>query len=397
MLLRLWNYIRGYVIIFVEGYFLEKFVNICTRRQIFLWDIRKKKNSAMSMKISIKGFKMLKPIAKKTGCRVKILRKRGVPFVLYRYKRRKTFILGAVLFVFMFYFMTSFVWTVEVIGNEKLTSTYILDKVSSVGVRPGVFKYRINPHEVANSLMLDVDELSWVSVVIKGTKVKINVAEAVLKPKLVEKDVPCDIVAAKDGVVKSIFVKSGLGAVQAGDTVEKGQVLINGTIPVKNQEDNPRILHAIGDVMARTWYDGSQTVETKIFEKIRTGETKDNYSLVLLSRKIDLFHKEPPYGEYDKVDIGKTLSIGEDLVLPFGLVIERYYENNILEKELSLDEAKKLAEDSAYKKAYKDVPKEAQIVNSEVSFIEKEDGQIVAEIVIECLENIGYERKIGGN
>lgn len=43
MFLRLWNYIKGYVIIFVEGYFLEKFVNICTRRQIFLWDIKKKK------------------------------------------------------------------------------------------------------------------------------------------------------------------------------------------------------------------------------------------------------------------------------------------------------------------------------------------------------------------
>lgn len=397
MLLRLWNYIRGYVIIFVEGYFLEKFVNICTRRQIFLWDIKKKKNSAMSMKISIKGFKMLKPIAKKTGCRVKILGKRGVPFVLYRYKRRKTFILGAALFVFLFYFMTSFVWSVEVIGNEKLTSTFILDKVSSLGVRSGVFKYSINPHEVANNLMLDVDELSWVSVVIKGTKVKINIAEATSKPKLVEKDVPCDIVAAKDGVVKAVFVKSGVGAVQVGDTVEKDQVLISGTVPAKNQEDNPRIVHAIGDVMARTWYDGSQNVETKIYEKNRTGEKKENYSLVLFSNKIDLFHKDPPYAEYEKVDIGKTLSIGEDLVLPFGLVIERYYENNILEKELSLDDAKKMAEDNAYKKAYELVPKEAQIVSSEVSFIEKDDGQLIAEVVIECLENIGYERKIGGN
>lgn len=397
MLLRLWNYIRGYVIIFVEGYFLEKFVNICTRRQIFLWDIKKKKNSAMCMKISIKGFKMLKPIAKKTGCRVKILGKRGIPFVLYRYKRRKTFILGAALFVFLFYFMTSFVWSVEVIGNEKLTSTFILDKVSSLGVRSGVFKYSINPHEVANSLMLDVDELSWVSVVIKGTKVKINIAEATSKPKLVEKDVPCDIVAAKDGVVKAVFVKSGVGAVQAGDTVEKDQVLISGTVPAKNQEDNPRIVHAIGDVMARTWYDGSQNVETKIYEKNRTGEKKENYSLVLFSKKIDLFHKDPHYAEYDKVDIGKTLSIGEDLVLPFGLVIERYYENNILEKELSLDDAKKLAEDSAYKKACERIPKEAQIVSSEVNYIEKDDGQLVAEVVIECLENIGYERKIGGN
>lgn len=358
---------------------------------------KEEKNSAMSMKISIKGFKMLRPIAKKTGCRVRILRKRGIPFVLHRYKRRKTFIAGAVLFVFLFYFMTSFVWTVEVTGNNKLATQIILDKVSAVGVKPGVLKYRVNPHDVSNNLMLDIKELSWVSVVIKGTKVKIEVAEAISKPKLVPKDSPCDIVAIKDGVIKSIFVKAGLEGVKAGDTVEKGQVLINGTVPIKNQEDSPRVLHALGDVMARTWYDGRQKVETNVVEKIRTGETKDNISLVLFSKKIDLFHKKVPFGEYDKVNIEKSLSIGEDLVLPFGMVIERYYENNMLEKEFDLDAAKKIAADNAYKEAAEDIPENAQIVNSTVNFIEDEDGQIIAEVVIECLENIGCEREIGGN
>ena len=67
LLFRLWNYIRGYVIIVVEGYFLEKFVNICTRRQILLFDISRQKNSKMTLKVSIKGFRMLRPIAKKTA------------------------------------------------------------------------------------------------------------------------------------------------------------------------------------------------------------------------------------------------------------------------------------------------------------------------------------------
>ncbi|HPU41831.1 MAG TPA: sporulation protein YqfD [Acetivibrio clariflavus] len=350
MLLRLWNYVKGYVIIFVEGYFLEKFVNICTRRQIFLWDIKKRKNGSMSMKVSIKGFKMLRPIAKKTGCRVRIIGKRGVPFVLYRYKRRKTFVAGAVLFVLLFYFMTSFVWSIEVTGNEKLDTEFIMNKVYQLGVKPGVLKYRINPHDIANSLRLDIKELSWVSVVIKGTKVKIEVAEGVEKPKLVDKNTPCDIVAAKDGVIKSIIVKSGLEAVKVGETVKKGQVLISGTVPVKNQEDNPRILHAIGDVIARTWYDAREPVETKIFEKNRTGRKKDYLSVVIFSKKIDLFHAGLPYEEYEKANIEKNLTIGEDLVLPFGIVIERYYENNIIEKEISLEEAKKLLQTMPTKK-----------------------------------------------
>ncbi|AEV68081.1 sporulation protein YqfD [Acetivibrio clariflavus] len=397
MLLRLWNYVKGYVIIFVEGYFLEKFVNICTRRQIFLWDIKKRKNSSMSMKVSIKGFKMLRPIAKKTGCRVKIIGRRGVPFVLYRYKRRKTFVAGAVLFVLLFYFMTSFVWSIEVTGNEKLETEVIMDKVYQLGVKPGVLKYRINPHDVANSLRFDIKDLSWVSVVIKGTKVKIEVAEGVEKPKLVDKNTPCDIVAAKDGVIKSIIVKAGLEAVKVGETVKKGQVLISGTVPVKNQEDNPRILHAIGDVIARTWYDAREPVETKIFEKNRTGRKKDYLSVVIFSKKIGLFHAGLPYEEYEKVNIEKNLTIGEDLVLPFGIVIERYYENNIIEKEISLDEAKKIAANNAYKKVYSNLPKDAKIVDTSVNFIENEDGRIFAEAIIECLENIGYEREIGGN
>lgn len=397
MLLRLWNYIKGYVIIIVEGYFLEKFVNICTRRQIFLWDLKKRKNSTMSMKLSIKGFKMLRPIAKKTGCRVRIMRKRGVPFVLYRYKRRKTFIAGAVLFVFLFYFMSSFVWSIEVDGNKKISTETIIDRVYQLGVKPGALKYRIDAHDVASKLMLDVNELSWVSVVIKGTKVKIEIAEGVEKPKLVKKDSPCDIVATKDGVIKSIFVKSGLEAVKVGETVKKGQVLISGTVPVKNQEDNPRVLHAIGDVNARTWYDARETVQTKIFEKLRTGSKKDYFSLVLFSKKIDLFHTSSPFGDYDKVDIEKSLSIGEDFVLPFGIVIERYYENSVLEKEMTLDEAKKIAANNAYKKVAENIPIDAKLVESSVNFVEKEDGQIIAEAVIECMENIGSEREIGGN
>ncbi len=397
MLLRLWNYIKGYVIIFVEGYFLEKFVNICTRRQIFLWDVKKRNNSAMSMKVSIKGFRMLRPIAKKTGCRVRIMWKSGFPFVLYRYKRRKTFIAGAILFVFLFYFMSSFVWSIEVDGNEKLATETIIDRVCELGVKPGVLKYRINPHDVASNLMLDINELSWVSVVIKGTKVKIEVSEGVEKPKLVKKDSPCDIVAARDGVVKSIFVKSGLEAVEVGETVKKGQVLILGTVPVKNEENNPRIMHAIGDVIARTWYDARVPVETKVIEKIRTGRKKDNMSLILFSKKIDLFHRISPFGEYDQVNIEKSLSIGEDLILPFGIVIGRYYENNIIEKETTLDEAKKTAAGNAYKMASGNLPKDARIVEINENFVEKDDGQIIAEVIIECLENIGYEREIGGN
>jgi len=84
LILRLWNYIRGYVIIIVKGYFLEKFINICTRRQILLWDIKMRGSGVMTLKISISGFKMLQPIARKTNCSVRIMHKRGLPIIFSR-------------------------------------------------------------------------------------------------------------------------------------------------------------------------------------------------------------------------------------------------------------------------------------------------------------------------
>ncbi|HHV29683.1 MAG TPA: sporulation protein YqfD [Clostridium sp.] len=396
LLFRLWNYIRGYVIIFIEGYFLEKFVNICTRRQILLWDIKRNKNSKMTLKISIQGFKRLRPIAKKTGCRVKILNKRGLPFLLNRYRRRKTFLLGAAVFIVLFYIMTSFVWSIEVIGNEKIETDIILKSLTQQGVKPGVFKYKINPEEIANTIILDIDGLSYVNVLLKGTKIKVEVAEGVKRPPIIPLNEPCDIVAKKDGVIKSIVVKAGQAQVKEGETVRKGQLLVSGSIPIKGAEDSPRKVHAMGEVLARTWYEGEHPVELKVVEKVRTGRKKDNLTLVLFSKEIELFHKEASFSDFEKVEIKKSLSIGEELVLPFGLTIERYYENDLVEADVSFEDAKENAANIAYKKAARNIPEGAEVVNRRIEFIENENGEFVADVIIECLEDIGVAKENGG-
>jgi len=394
LLFRLWNYIRGYVIIVVEGYFLEKFVNICTRRQILLFDISRQKNSKMTLKVSIKGFRMLRPIAKKTGCRVRILKKHGLPFLINRYRGRKTFLLGAALFVVLFYIMTSFVWTIEITGNEKIETQLIIEKLASMGVKPGVLKYRINSEKVADRIIMDVNGLSYVSVVVRGTKVKVEVAEGVDVPPMVPLSEPCDIVAGKDGVIKSIVVKAGQAAGKEGDTVKKGQILVSGNVPIKNMENNPRMVHAIGNILARTWYESTQPVELRVVEKIRTGRKKDNISLFLFSKKINLFNKKVSYSNYERVETEKFLSIGENLVLPFGAVIETYYENQIIEADVSLEEAKENAANAAYRKALEDIPEGAQIVDRRIEFIENQNGDIIADVIIECLEDIGVKKEI---
>ena len=388
---------RGYVIILVEGYFLEKFLNICTRRQIFLWDIKRRDEYSLVLKISIKGFKMLKPILRKTGCRARIIRKNGIPFISNRYRKRKAFIVGALVFVMLFYLLSSFIWDVDIKGNKNLDTQLIADKLASLGVKPGALKYGIDTSKVVNEMMLSIKELAWIGIVVRGTKVKVEVVERVMPPQLVPKDKPCNIIAARDGVIKTIIAKAGQEMVKAGDTVSKGQVLISGEIKSKTDEKKIRLVHAVGVVKARTWHEGMCPVRTKIYEKERTGRVINNISLIMFTKRFDLFPKKVEFSDFEKVEFKKTLAIGEDFTLPFGLLDTIYYEDMLVERELDLEEAKQAAFETANKKAQEEIGENAEIVKTSSNFLTGDDGELTADVIIECIEDIGVTEEIGGN
>lgn len=397
LLLRLWNYLRGYVIIIVEGYFIEKFFNICTHRQILLWDIKRQKDCIVTMRVSIKGFKLLRPVARKTKCRVRILKKRGLPFISNRYRKRKAFFAGAFLFVLLIYVMTSFVWSVEITGNKELEAKIVEDALADNGIRPGVLKFGIDTEKAVTGMMTGIRELAWISIDVKGTKVKVQLRERKPLPQMVPKDEPCDVVAVKDGMIKQVIASEGIEAVKEGDTVKKGQILITGRIPVKNEKDKFRLVHAMGVVKARTWYEARCPVRFEETEKVRTGRVVKNYSLVLFTMKIDLFHKKAGFDDYDSIEIRQKLKIGDDLVFPFELETESFYENELVRTRISEDEARKNASDNAWKTVMEEMPPETPIIKSDMSIIEDDELGPVAKVTVECLEDIGITQAIGGN
>ena len=113
-------YILGYVNISVEGYFIERFINICISKNILLWNLKRKKSSFLYTNIGMKDFKKIKQIAKTTKCRVKIESKKGLPFLLHKYKKRKIFALFLILIIFLVFLSSNFVWNIEIIEEDGL-------------------------------------------------------------------------------------------------------------------------------------------------------------------------------------------------------------------------------------------------------------------------------------
>lgn len=76
-LVKLLNIIRGYVIIIIEGVFPERFLNICARRGIYLWNVTRRDKLRISANVSVKGFKAMRPIAKKNALPRVYTKKKG--------------------------------------------------------------------------------------------------------------------------------------------------------------------------------------------------------------------------------------------------------------------------------------------------------------------------------
>ena len=114
MFLRIWlNYIIGYVNIKVESYFLERFINICISKKILLWNIKRQKSSILYANISIRDYKKLKQIAKKTKSKIKIENKKGLPFILHKYRKRKIFLGFLALIILGLIITSNFIWNIE--------------------------------------------------------------------------------------------------------------------------------------------------------------------------------------------------------------------------------------------------------------------------------------------
>lgn len=397
LLLRLWNYLRGYVIIIVDGFFTEKFINICAHRNILLWDVVVQGDRTMTMRMSIKGFRLIRPIARKAKCRVRLIKKTGIPFILNRYRRRKAFFVGALLFVALIYVLSSFIWNVEISGNKRLETARIEEALANNGIKSGILKYGIDTDSAVSNMMLDMEDISWISINIRGTKAKVQIRERIPVPEIVPRDEPCDIVASKDGMIKKVVAKEGIEAVGEGDTVKKGQVLIAGTIPLKDDDKRFRFVHAMGKVTARTWYEEESPVILTETERLKTGKEINAHSLVLFSWKLDLPHRKNNFSNYSAAENRRKLSIGEDLVFPLEWVTVSYKEEKLAEAVINAEDAKNAAAEAAYQKALQQVPENAKVVNTNIYYVKDEQRGLLARVTLECLEDIGVSRKIGGN
>ena len=115
----IFNYIIGYIRISVEGYYIERFINICRNNKITIWNLKRDKNVKLELNIGIRDLKKVAKIAKQTKFKLKITIKRRLPFVFNKYKKRKLFFVFLIVSISILKIDSNYIWNIEKIEEKK--------------------------------------------------------------------------------------------------------------------------------------------------------------------------------------------------------------------------------------------------------------------------------------
>ena len=326
----------GLVRVQVRGAAIERFLNICTRHGVVLRDLDRVDLGEFHATMSLADFKRLRGIMGRTGCRVHLLRRRGAPFVLHRFRKRYALFGGLAGLAALAWVLMAFVWVVHIPTTDGLSGLAIERNLRELGVRPGLRISALDAKAVQAGMMERMPELAFIALNVHGNRVDVEVHRREPKPEMLDGSVMTDVRATKAGVLTRVSAEQGQAVRQAGETVEPGDLVISSLVLPTTEQGSARLTHAAGEVEARTWYEETARRATVTGRKVYTGEEKTRFALVVGKNRINLyFGSGISDTSCDKIVEEMKIVIADSLEVPVYLERQtcRYYEEEPVEAD----------------------------------------------------------------
>jgi len=393
MLRYLLNYLLGYVTIEINGFSVMRFINMAIHRKIPLWDIEEDTPGIIRAKILVKNFKELKYCIKKTKCKVRIIKKIGLPFFFHRYRKRKVLFLGALFFIGAIYTLSFFIWRIEIVGYDRISYDEISSFTKEHGLDLGTFKPAINRAELEKALLYNFSDIAYINVDIRGTRAIIHIAETLPPVEIIDTLTPSNIVATKEALIETISVSTGTPMVGPGDIVGPGDVLVSGQITSVDDMgmENAQYVPSNAKIEGRIFYSINFTV-SKLYDVPNfTGEEKHQYSINIAGLTFNFFRNNNFYNfyeNYDTITSRHQLNFGVDYPLPIILISHTTREYTYVTIERTPEEMEEKAIVMVTEFILRDLDFDVEILQKNIQTNKTEEGLDV-EVLLITLENIG--------
>ncbi len=376
LFIKLLKYLRGYVTLTATGGFPERFINLCKRCGIELSELRCS-SGEITAKTDLVSYKKIRYAAKNSGMRVRILGKKGLPFILKRNSHRIGVPIGVAVCIVLTVILAGRIWRVEVTGNSAVSQAEIISVFEKLGVRKGVASDSVDIGRTEIEAMRHLPEMAWLNVNISGSTAVIEVRESVERPETDAPDpAPSNLVASRDGQIVTLRPFSGTREQKVGNSVLKGDLLISGI--TVNKDQSVSFCKAEGYVTARTVHNIETQAKSKVNGKIIADERKTGI-IHFLVFDIPLGRASGGFRQRFSLNINSV-------ELPVGFTFIRKESLRKTETALSKDRAVLLAElefSAACSEEFRGIEIERVILRND-------NGAVKGEFT--CLENIGEEK-----
>ena len=383
------NYLRGSVTVRVESEFPERVVNLLAVYAIPFWGLRWLGENAFTVRIAWRSLPRLRCAAAEVPCTVQPVSRSGAPVLLLRLRRRYVLLAGIALLLLLAVCGNFFIWEFRVTGNDTVSDETILRALEEYGITVGTVSLRIDQEAMRNHVLLELQDLSWLVVNVKGCVAHVQVVERKRPPQTVREEELTNVVAQRSGIITRIEPLDGKAQVRPGSTVLEGQLLISGV--VDSTRSGVRFLHGMGDVWARTWYDLSVMVPLEETGHTAQVEEQTRFRLIFGKQQIKLF----PKGSMLAADCGKIVHYGAVCLpggfrLPITVVRERTVRYEAAVTTRSIAEAKAEGEAELLALLAQQMTDEGEVTDTRFSAARKGDFLLVT-LHAECHEQIGRQ------
>ncbi len=352
MLLRLIKYFRGYVEAQLWGYAPERFLNLCSNHDILIWDLCQK-GDVYTFKISVEGFRCLKPLLKKSGTHIKISNKNGIPFFFFRYRKRKMLFLSIFVCMMILYVLSRFIWKININGNDSVTDDSMLQFLEEKNSSYGTPVSHIDCTRLEEEIRSCFKSIIWTSVKREGTTLTVDIQEnlsvpaeqsdsALPKEFQNQEQKGFDLSARHDGTIESIYVRKGTPLVQQGDSVKKGDVLVSGALPIYDDSGtltDYQYCTADADIQLKTELNYKDSFPSRHEQRIYSGNTLKRYGISIGEKYLQIPWKKAGFEYYTVMDTRKQLRLCDSFYLPVYFVTRRYEEYETKEAVYTKKEA----------------------------------------------------------
>lgn len=389
---KLLEYLEGSLTIQADGEFLERFLTVCIRRNLGIRNVRHLGERRLCAEMDLAAFRHIRPVCRRTRTHLTVLKRNGFPFLLQRLKHRKFALLGLLAAILFLWYTTCHIMGITIIGNSRIDTATLREHLARSGIAIGKSTAGIDSDQIRNRMMRDLDELAWVGINVSGSRIYVEIVERLEKEPGIDQNTPCHLIAAKDGEILAIEAREGQTMVSVGSGVREGDLLVSGMMD--NDTTGFRLVHAWGEVFAKTIYTETKDYPLTFLETTDTGESTARYSITLLDKTLPLYFGKAPYPEYRQETTETEYRLPFERLPSLWVRKDTFTEQTTAQRTRTAAEAIQTAKEELFPALMAQIPANAEVISKELTHTLTEQGTVQATATVYCRENIAVKTVI---